>query len=87
MELAPYGPPRADPSWLRHIPLFSASVMLRKKKPEKGSGIGTPKRDAREGTVETDMSSPLAAETFDFCTAYERRVGEMDSEYNGGSGG
>ena len=27
MESASYGPPRVDPSLLRHIPLFSASVM------------------------------------------------------------
>ena len=31
MESAPYGPPRVDPSLLRHIPLFSASVMLGEK--------------------------------------------------------
>ena len=47
MGSAPYGPPRVDPSLLRHIPLFLASVMLGEKTPEKGSGIGTPKRDAR----------------------------------------
>ena len=45
MESAPYGPPWVDPSLLRHIPLFSASVMLGEKTPEKGSGIGTPKHD------------------------------------------
>ena len=39
MESAPYGPPRVDPSILRHIPLCSASVMLAEKTPEKGSGI------------------------------------------------
>ena len=47
MELAPYGPPRIDLSLLRHIPPFSASVMLGEKTPEKGSGMGTPKRDTR----------------------------------------
>ena len=52
MESAPYGPPRVDPSLLRHIPLFTASIMLGEKTPEKGSGIGTPKRDTREETVE-----------------------------------
>ena len=31
MESAPYGPPRVDPSLLRHIPLFWASVMLGEK--------------------------------------------------------
>ena len=36
MESAPYGPPRVDPSLLRHIPLFSASVMLGENTPEKG---------------------------------------------------
>ena len=51
MELAPYGPPRGDPPLLRHIPLFSASVMLGGKAPEKDSGIGTSKRDTRRGTV------------------------------------
>ena len=75
MDLAPYGPPRVDPSLLRHIPLFSASVMLGEKTPEKGSGIGTPKRDALEETVEIDMSSPPAAATFDARAAYAARVG------------
>ena len=65
MESAPYGPPLFDPSLLRHIPLFPASVMLGEKTPEKGSGIGTPMCDTREGTVEIDMSSPPAAGTFD----------------------
>ena len=31
MESAPYGPPRVNPSWLRHIPFFPASVMLGEK--------------------------------------------------------
>ena len=87
MESAPYGPPRADPSLLPHIPLFSASDMLGEKTPEKDSGIGTPKRDTREGTVEIDMSSPLAAGMCDARAAYERRVAEMDSEIRGGSSG
>ena len=84
MESAPYGPPRVDPSLLRHIPLFSASVMLGEKTPEKGSGIGTPNHHTRERTVEIDMSSPPAAATFDARAAYERRVAEMDSEIRGG---
>ena len=42
MESAPYEPPRVDPSLLRHIPLFPASVMLREKTPEKGSGLVRP---------------------------------------------
>ena len=84
MGSAPYGPPRVDPSLLRHIPLFSAGIMLGEKTPEKGSGIGTPKRDTREGTVEIDMSSPPAARTFHARAAYERRVAEMDSEIRGG---
>ena len=87
MESAPYGPPRVDPSLLRHIPLFSATVNLGERTPEKGSGIGTPKRDTREGTVEIDMSSPPVAGTFDARAAYERRVAEMDSEIRGGSSG
>ena len=45
MKSAPWGLPRVDPSLLRHIPPFSASVMLPEKTPEKGSGIGMPKRD------------------------------------------
>ena len=60
MESAPYGPPRVDPSLLllilRHIPLFSATVMLGEKTPEKGLGIVTPKRDTREETVEIDVN-------------------------------
>ena len=61
MESAPYGPPQVDPSLFRHIPLFSTTVMLGEKTPEKGSGIGTPKRDNCEGTVEIDMSGqPMA---------------------------
>ena len=91
MESAPYGPPRVDPSLLRHIPLFSASVMLGEKTPEKGSGIGTPKRDAREETVEIAMSSPPAAATFDARAAYAARVDEEASRSaarrDGSSGG
>ena len=79
MESAPYGHPRADPSLLRHIPLFSAIVMLGERTPEKASGIGTPKRDAREETVEIDMSSPPAAATFDARAAYAARVDEEAS--------
>ena len=58
MESAPYGSPPVDPSLLRQIPLFSASVIFGEKTPEKGWGIGTPKRDTREETVHIDMSSP-----------------------------
>ena len=87
MEPAPYGPPRLDPSLLRHIPVISASVMLGEKTPEKGSGTGMPRRDNREGTVEIDMSGSPAAGTFDACSAYERRVAEMDSEIRAGSSG
>ena len=79
MELAPYGPPRDDPSLLRHIPRFSASVMLGEKTPKTGSGIGTPRHDTRERTVEINMSSPPAAREFDARAAYERRVAVMDS--------
>ena len=91
MESVPYGPPRVDPSLLRHIPLFSASVMLGENTPEKGSGIGTPNQDAREGTVEMDMSSPPAAATFDARAAYAARVDEEGSRSaarrDGSSGG
>ena len=79
MESAPYGTPRVDPSLLRHIPLFSASVMLGEQTPEKGSGIGTPKWDAREETVEINMSSPPAAATFDARAAHAARVDEEAS--------
>ena len=85
MESAPYGPPRVDPSLLRHIPLFSASVMFGEKTLVKGSGIGTPKRDTWERTVEINMNSPPASGTFDACAAYEPRVAELDSEIHGGS--
>ena len=89
MESAPYGPPRVDPSLLRQIQLFSASVMLGKKTPEKGSGIGTPQRDTRVGTVDIDISSPPAVgtSTFNARAAYERQVAEMDSEIRGVSSG
>ena len=91
MESAPYGPPRVDPSLLRHIPLFSASVMLGEKTPEKGSGTGTPKRDARKETVEIDMKSPPATATFDARAAYAARVDEEASRSaarrDGSSGG
>ena len=79
MQSAPYGPPRVDASLLRHIPSFSASVMLGQKTPEKGSGIGTPRQDAREETVEIDMSSPPAAATFDARAAYAARPDEEPS--------
>ena len=55
---------------LRHIPRFSASVMLGRKTPEKSSEIGTPKRDTREGTLEIDMSSSPAAGTSDDRATY-----------------
>ena len=91
MESAPYGPPRVDPSLLRHIPLFSASVTLGQKTPVKGSGIGTPKQDARGETVEIDMSSPPGAATFDARAAYAARVDEEASRSaarrDGSSGG
>ena len=74
MESAPYGTPLVDPSLLRHISLFPASVMLGEKTPEKGWGIGTPKREAREQTVDIDMSRPPAAATFDARAAYAARV-------------
>ena len=76
MESAPYGPPRVIPSLLRRIPLFSCSVMLGQKTPEKGSGIGTPKRDTREETIEIEMSSPPAAATFHARAPYAACVDE-----------
>ena len=79
MDSAPYGRPQVDPSLSRHIPLFSASVMLGEKTPEKGSGTGTPKQDPREETVEIDISSPPAAATFDARAAYAARVDEEAS--------
>ena len=36
MESGPYDPPRIDHSLMRHMLLFSASVMLGEKTPEKG---------------------------------------------------
>ena len=76
MESAPYGPPQVDPSLLRHISLFSASVMLGEKTPEKGLEIGTPKRDSSEETVEIDMSSSPAAATFGARAAHAAGVDE-----------
>ena len=38
MESALYGPPRVDPSLMRHSPLFPASVMLGEKTPKKARG-------------------------------------------------
>ena len=91
MESAPCWPPRGETSLLRHIPLFLASVMLGEKTPEKGSGIGTPKRDAREETVEIDMGSPPAAAAFDARAAYAACVDEETSRSaarrDGSSGG
>ena len=57
MESAPNGPPQVDPSLLRHIPLFSASVILGEKTLEKGSGIGTPTRDTRHGHRKTQAET------------------------------
>ena len=76
MESAPYWPRRVDPSLLRHIPVFSASVMLGEGAPERGSWMGRFKRDAREETVEIDMSSPPAAATFETRAAYVAHVDE-----------
>ena len=91
MESAPYGPPRVDPSLSRHIPLFSASVILWGTTPEKGSGIGTPQRDTREGTVEINMSSLPAAATFDARASSAARVDEealgSAARLDGSSGG
>ena len=42
MESAPYRPPWVDPSLLKHIPLFTASVMLGQKMPEKARGLVRP---------------------------------------------
>ena len=76
MELAPYGPRRVDPSLLRHILLFSASVMLGKTTLEKGSAIGTPNRDTRNETTEIDMSRPPAPATFHVRAAYAAPLDE-----------
>ena len=89
MESAPYGPPQVDPSLLRHIPLFLASVMLGETTPEKGSGFGD--GDAREETVGIDMSNPPAAATFGARAAYVARLDEEASRsaarQDGSSGG
>ena len=65
--------------------------MLGKKTPEKGSVIGTTKRDAREETVEIDMSSPPAAAAFDARAACAAPVDEEASKSaarrDGSSGG
>ena len=91
MESAPYGPPMVDPSLSRHLPHILASVMLGEKTPEKGSGIDTPQRDAREETVDIDMSTPPAAATFDARAAYAAGVHEEASRSaahrDGSSGG
>ena len=91
MESVPYGPQRVDPSLLRHIQLFLPSVMLGEKTPKKGSGIGTPKRDARQDTVEIDMSSAPTAARFDARAVYAARVDEEASRSaarrDGSSGG
>ena len=79
MVWAPCRLPRVDPSLLRHIPLFSASVMLKEKTPKKGSGIGTLQRETREETVEITRSSPPAAAMFDARAAYAARVDEEAS--------
>ena len=86
-EMAFYGLPWVDPSLLRHITLFSASVILADKTPETGSRIGTAKGHTREEMVEIDISSPPAAWTFDARAAYQRRVAKMDSEIREGSSG
>ena len=57
MESAPYGPPRVDPSLLRHIPLFAVSVMLGEKSPEKCSGICTPKRGPVKGWLRLTLAA------------------------------
>ena len=91
MESAPYGPPRVDPSLLRHSPLFSASIMLGEKTREKGSEIGTPKGITSEETLEIDMSSSPAAATFDARAAYAARADKQASRSaarrDGSSGG
>ena len=76
-ESIPYGPPCVECEMLPFIPEFSASVMLGEKTLEKGSGLGTPKRDTLEEWVGIDMSSPLAPATFDATTAYAARVDEQ----------
>ena len=73
---ASYGPPRVDPSFLRHNPLFSASVMFGERTPENGLGIGTPKWDTALETVEIDMSSLPAAATLDTRAANATLVDE-----------
>ena len=61
MESARYGPPWVEPSLLRNIPLFSASVMLGERTPEKGLGTSTPKQNKCEENVEIALSSPLGS--------------------------
>ena len=91
MEWAPYGPQRADPSLMRHIPLFSASVMLGDKAPEKDSEIGTPKRNTLEETVEINIGRMPAAATFEGRAVYAACVDEealrSAARRNGSSGG
>ena len=76
MRSGPYGPPRVDRSLLRHIPPFSACVMVGEKTPEKGSGMGTLKRDTRADMVQIDISSTSAAATFNARAAFAARVKE-----------
>ena len=79
-EMAPYGLPWVDPSLLRHITLFSASIILADKTPETGSRIGTAKRRIREEMVEMDISSAPAHGTLDAHAACEHRVAEWIQE-------
>ena len=75
MQWAPYGLPLVDPL-LRHIPLFSATVMFGEKTPEKALRIGTPERETWEETAESNMISRLSAATSDATAAYAAPVNE-----------
>ena len=89
MQWAPYGLPLVVPL-LRHIPPFSATVMLGEKTQEKGSRIGTPKRDTREESAESDMISRLSPATFNATAAYAAPVDEealMSAACRDGSSG
>ena len=58
---------------------FQQVSCWRRRRQKKGSGIGTPKWDAREETVDVDLSFPPVAATFDAKAAYPARVDEEAS--------
>ena len=90
MKSAPYGPQLVDPSLFRHIPLFSASVLVGEKTPENVLGIGMPKvakvpRRGRHQSTEIHRTTRGAAHRAGLRGTRERQAAGHDKGTRTGS--